>query len=275
MSSITSTDTDRELKAKHRTMWASGDYAAVAREVIPDLGRVLVTACGVGPGTRVLDVAAGSGNAAIPAALTGASVVASDLTPALLEAGGVEAARAGAILSWEEGDAEALSYADASFDVVMSCVGVMFAPHHQEAADEMARVCRPAGTIGLASWTPGGFVGQLLAAMKPYAPAPPPGSSPAPLWGQEDYVCELFGDRVSSVRAERRTVFVDRFRTGAQFRDYVKTKYGPVVAVYHSLSADPARTEALDRDLADLATRHQAEDGSMRWEYLLVTATRV
>ena len=176
-------DADRALKAKHRAMWALGDYPALATDIIPDLGAVLVEAAGVGPGDRVLDVAAGSGNAAIPAALAGASVVASDLTPELLEAGRRQAEQRGVELEWRQADAEALPFADGEFDAVLSCVGVMFAPHHQASADELVRVCRPGGTIGLLSWTPEGFIGQMFATMKPYAPPPPPGAQPPPLWG--------------------------------------------------------------------------------------------
>ncbi|HXV91743.1 MAG TPA: methyltransferase domain-containing protein, partial [Pseudonocardia sp.] len=157
--------TDRALKARHRAMWALGDYPVVGNEVIAELGPVLVAASGVRRGDRVLDVAAGSGNVAVPAARTGAEVVASDLTPELFPAGREYAARAGVELTWEEGDAEALPYPDGSFDVVLSCVGVMFAPHHQQAADELVRVCRPGGTIGLISWTPEGFVGELFRTM--------------------------------------------------------------------------------------------------------------
>ena len=188
-------EADQALKAKHRAMWALGDYPSVAAEIIPDLGAVLVEACGIGPGVRVLDVAAGSGNAAIPAALAGAAVVACDLTPELFDSGREHAALHGAEVEWYEADAEALPFADGEFDVVLSCVGAMFAPHHQTAADEMARVCRPGGTIGLVNWTPEGFVGQMLATMKPYAPPSPPGAQPPPLWGNEDHVKGLFGAR--------------------------------------------------------------------------------
>src|SRR5690606_7870526 len=132
--------TDRELKAKHRAVWALGDYPAVATEVIPELGGTLVAASGIGQGDRVLDVAAGSGNVAIPAALAGASVVASDLTPALIETGRRHAAERGARLDWVEADAEALPFGDGEFDAVLSCVGVMFAPHHQASAYELDRV---------------------------------------------------------------------------------------------------------------------------------------
>ena len=274
MSQTTITDVDRELKAKHRAMWALGDYATVANELIPALGEVLVESCGVGPTTRVLDVGAGSGNAAIPAALAGANVVASDLTPELLLEGARLAGQRGAALTWDEGDAEALPYDDASFDVVMSCVGVMFAPHHQDAADELVRVCRPGGTIGLLSWTPSGFIGQLFAVMKPFAPPPPTGASPAPLWGDEQHVRGLLGERVGEIVADRRSLLVDQFGTGEAFRDYFKENYGPTVAVYRSIADDPGRVEALDHAIADLARRHQRADGSMDWEYLLVTATR-
>ena len=162
-------------------------------------------------GDRVLDVAAGSGNVAIPAAETGATVVASDLTPELFDAGRARAAERGVSLDWREADAEALPFADGDFDVVLSCVGVMFAPHHRAAADELIRVCRPGGRIGLISWTPEGFIGRLFATMKPYAPAPPPGAQPPPLWGSEEHVQELLGDRVTDVAMERRTLRVEHF----------------------------------------------------------------
>lgn len=273
----TAATADRELKGKHRAMWALGDYPAVARELIPSLGPVVVRAAGIGPGDRVLDVATGSGNAAIPAALAGAHVTASDLTPELLAAGRESAAGAGAQLEWRQADAEALPFEDASFDVVMSVVGVMFAPHHQTAADELVRVCRPGGRIALVAWTPEGFIGQMFATMKPYAAPPPPGALPAPLWGTEAHVLELFGDRVTEVVAERRLLEVDAFADGAAFRDYFKASYGPTVAAYRGIAAEPDRVAALDRDLAALGDRwdrgtpgHAVTD----WEYLLLTCRR-
>ena len=267
---------DRALKSRHRAMWGLGDYPAVARDVIPELGRVLVAAAGVRHGERVLDVAAGSGNAAVPAALTGADVVASDLTPELFDAGRAYAAREGVPVTWEEGDAEALPYADASFDVVLSCVGVMFAPHHQQAADELVRVCRPGGRVGLLSWTPEGFVGEMFRTMKPYAPAPPPGAQPPPLWGDEQHVRGLLGDRVTDVVARRQTVTSPTYASPEAWRDWWKTVYGPTIAIYRGIADDPARTAALDHDLAALAGRYDRGTGStvMDWEYLLLTARR-
>jgi ubiquinone/menaquinone biosynthesis C-methylase UbiE len=255
-------------------MWALGDYPSVAAEIIPDLGAVLVEACGVGPGARVLDVAAGSGNATIPAALTGASVVACDLTPELFASGRDRAVQHGVEVEWHEADAEALPFADGEFDVVLSCVGVMFAPHHQATADELTRVCRPGGTIGLLSWTPEGFLGQMLATMKPYAPPPPPDAQPPPLWGDENHVRTLFGDRVTDVTARRDNVRVDRFDDPETFREYFKTHYGPTIVAYRGIAEDPDRIDALDRDLADLARRfdYGTDTTVMDWEYLLLTA---
>ncbi len=267
---------DRALKARHRTMWALGDYPTVASQLIPDLGRVVVAEAGVRRGDRVLDVAAGTGNAAIPAARTGADVVASDLTPELLAAGRQLAAREGVELTWEEGDAEDLPYADGAFDVVLSSVGVMFAPHHQQAADELVRVVRPGGTIGLISWTPEGFVGELFRTMKPYVPAPPPGAQPPPLWGDEDHVRGLLGDRVTDVVARRQTVTISDFRTPEEWRDFWKTAYGPTIVAYRTIADDPERVAALDRDLLALAARYDRGTGTtvLEWEYLLLIARR-
>jgi ubiquinone/menaquinone biosynthesis C-methylase UbiE len=271
--SITATDEDRELKARHRSMWGLGNYTAVATEVIASLGPILVDAAGVSGGHRVLDVAAGAGNVAIPAARLGADVVASDLSPDLLARGKAMAEAAGLSLEWEEADAEALPYGDASFDVVLSCVGVMFAPHHRPAADELVRVTKPGGTVGLISWTPEGFIGQMFAAMKPFAPPPPPGAQPPPLWGSEAHVEELFGDRVSIRRMERHVLDVPVFASGAEFRDYFKANYGPTIVTYRHIADDAGRVAELDAALADLADQRLAA-GSMEWEYLLVVVER-
>ncbi len=268
-------DADHELKAKHRKMWGLGDYPAVAKAVIPDIGRILVQFCGIRQGQDVLDVAAGSGNATIPAAQQGARVVGQDLTPALLAAGKDEADLLGLDIDWSEGDAEAMNFADDSFDVVISALGVMFAPHHQQAADELLRVVRPGGTIGLLSWTPEGFIGQMLAAMKPYAPPPAPGAQPPPLWGTEAHVRQLFGDRAHIDISERKMVSVTRFATPEEFCNYFKTYYGPTVATYRALADDPERIAGLDEALANLARRFDIGPGRlvMEWEYLLISAT--
>ncbi|KAA1418333.1 class I SAM-dependent methyltransferase [Mumia zhuanghuii] len=273
-SSTDAADADKALKAKHRTMWGLGDYPAVATEVIASLGPVLVEACGVGPSDTVLDVGAGSGNVAIPAARTGATVTASDLTPALLENGRLAAQAEGVTLEWEEGDAEHLPYDADAFDVVLSCVGVMFAPHHQESADEIVRVTRQGGRIGLLSWTPQGFIGQMFATMKPYAPPPPPGAQPPPLWGDEEHVRALLGDRVRDVTATRQTLVVDRFSSGEEFRDFFKATYGPTIAVYAAIADEPGRVATLDAELAELGRRYGADTGRMEWEYLLLTARK-
>jgi SAM-dependent methyltransferase len=267
---------DRVLKTKHRAMWASGNYPAVVNDVVAPLGPILVDAAGIKAGDLVLDVAAGSGNAAIPAARSGARVIASDLTPELLETGQKLAAEAGVQLTWETADAEALPYGDGEFDAVLSCLGVMFAPHHQTSADELVRVCRPGGTIGLISWTPSGFIGQMFATMKPYAPPPPPGAQPPPLWGSEDHVRELLGDRVEQVRTETRALPVTHYATPEAFRDYFKINYGPTISAYRFIADDPGRVAALDQDLAELGRRFDVGTDSfvLDWEYLLFTARR-
>ncbi len=269
-------EADRALKAKHRAMWALGDYHAVSVDVVGELGPALVEAAGIGTEDRVLDVAAGSGNASLPAARTGARVVASDLTPELVETGRQRSAAEGLEIDWTTADAEHLPYGDAAFDAVLSCVGVMFAPHHQESADELLRVCRLGGTIALIAWTPEGFIGEMFKVMKPYAAPPPPGAQPPPLWGQEQHVRELFGSGVTDVVARRQKLRVEAFETPEAFRDYFKANYGPTIAAYRNIADDPDRTAALDRALADLAERYDSGDNHtvLEWEYLLLTARR-
>jgi SAM-dependent methyltransferase len=277
MTAVTGTDpatADRGYESKHRALWALGDYTNVATEVVAPLGPVLVQASGIGAGDRVLDVAAGSGNVSIPAALAGADVIASDLCPDLLERGRAIAEARGVNLSWREANAEALPFAGDEFDAVLSCIGVMFAPHHQDAADELVRVCRPGGVIGLISWTPEGFIGQMFATMKPFMAAPPPGAQPAPLWGNEDHVRGLLGDRITDFSAQRRTLRVDRFADGTAFRDYFKANYGPTIAAYRGIADQPDRVDALDARLAELGDRYLAGTSTMEWEFLLVTARK-
>ena len=269
-------EADRALKTKHRAMWAMGNYPTVVTDVVAPLGPILVDVAGIKPGDVVLDVAAGSGNAAIPAAHAGARVIASDLTPELLETGQKLAAEAGVQLTWETADAEALPYGDDEFDAVLSCLGVMFAPHHQTSADELIRVCRPGGTIGLLSWTPSGFIGQMFATMRPYAAPPPPGAQPPPLWGSEDHVRELLGDRVEQVRTETRTLRVTHYTSPEAFRDYFKTNYGPTISAYRFIADDPDRVAALDHDLTELAQRFDIGTDSylLDWEYLIFIARK-
>ena len=260
------------IKTRHRAMWALGDYDRVATEVVAGLGPVLVTASGIGPGDEVLDVAAGSGNASLAAAATGAHVTATDLTPELLQIGRDRAAEQGWDITWQQADAEHLGFADGAFDAVLSCVGVMFAPFHQPVADELVRVTRPGGTIALINWTPAGFIGRLFAALKPFVPAAPDGATPGPLWGDEGHVRSLLGTSVDELQAQRRTLRVGRFDSGAQLRDFFATFYGPTIAAYRNVADDDARTADLDAAIIDLADRFGAAGGEMEWEYLLVTA---
>lgn len=270
-----SPDPDRALKERHRKLWALGNYGAVAGEVIPGLGAGLVEEAGIGPGDYVLDVAAGTGNAAIPAAMAGASVVAVDLTPELLQAG-KDASGGRMDLEWVEGDAENLPFEDGVFDAVISCVGVMFAPNHVKSAAELSRVCKPGGTVALLNWTPEGFIGEMFGIMRDYQPTPPPGASSPPMWGSEDYIGALLDGLVDGVATQRATVTVDRFTEPDHFRDFFKANYGPTMGVYRGLGGDAERTAALDRELSGLAERHARTTDAgieMDWEYLLLRGT--
>jgi ubiquinone/menaquinone biosynthesis C-methylase UbiE len=245
-------DEDAQMEAAARGVWALGDYHRFAKATVWELGAVLVEACGVAAGQRVLDVAAGTGNTAIRAALAGAEVVASDLAPEHFEAGRREAAAHGVELEWVEADAEALPFADGEFDVVTSSVGAIFAPDHHAVAGEMLRVCRAGGTIGMINFTPEGLISDFFGALAPYAP-PPPGAPP-PLWGSEKHVRELFGERLDSLEMTRRE-YVERADSPRDYRELFKRTFGPVVATYASLAGQPARLAALDRDFLDFATR--------------------
>jgi ubiquinone/menaquinone biosynthesis C-methylase UbiE len=273
---VASTGSDTELKARHRAMWASGDYPSMVETFLLPLGPRLVEACGIGPGMRVLDVAAGTGNASLPAAERGASVTASDLTPELLDAGRRRAEAAGLELEWVEADAENLPFEDGSFDVVMSAIGAMFAPHHQEVADELVRVCRPGGTIGLLSWTPEGMIGALFRTMGPFAPPPPPGAQPPPLWGGEEHVRELFGDRVEFRSVERDVLEVTAFEHPHDYATHFKERYGPTIAALKNAGKDGREqelVEALDR-FCDEWNRGTPDRARFEMEYLLTVATR-
>src|SRR3954468_1840318 len=267
---------DAELKARHRKMWASGDYPSMVETWLLPLGPRLVEACGIVPGMHVLDVGAGTGNASIPAAQRGAGVTASDLTPELLEAGSRRAEAAGVHLGWIEADAERLPFEDASFDVVMSSIGVMFAPRHQAAADELVRVCRPGGTIGLLSWTPEGLVGGLFRTIGPFAPPPPPGAQPPPLWGGEAHVRELLGDRVELATVERDVLDVSAFERAHDFAEHFKQRYGPTIAAQANARKNGREAEfaeALDAYFAG-CNRGTPERARFEGEYLLTVGTR-
>jgi ubiquinone/menaquinone biosynthesis C-methylase UbiE len=273
---LPSTLPDTELKARHRAMWASGDYPSMVETFLLPLGPRLVEACGIGPGLRVLDVAAGTGNASLPAAERGAKVTASDLTPELLEAGRSRAEAAGLELDWVEADAENLPFEDGTFDVVMSAIGAMFAPHHQQVADELVRVCRPGGTIGLLSWTPEGMIGALFKTMGPFAPSPPPGAQPPPLWGGEEHVRELFGDRVAFRSVERDVLEVTAFERPQDYATHFKERYGPTIVAQKNARANGREeelVETLDRfcDEWNLGTPDRPR---FEQEYLLTVATR-
>jgi SAM-dependent methyltransferase len=273
---LPSTLPDTELKARHRAMWASGDYPSMVETFLTPLGPRLVEACGIGPGMRVLDVGAGTGNASIPAAERGAIVTASDLTPVLLDAGRRRAEAAGLELEWVEADAENLPFDDGSFDVVMSAIGAMFAPHHQEVADELVRVCRPGGAIGLLSWTPEGMIGALFRTMGPFAPPPPPGAQPPPLWGGEEHLRGLFGDRVEFRSIERDVLEVTAFEHPQDYATHFKERYGPTIAAQKNARANGREeelVEALDR-FCDEWNRGTPDRARFEMEYLLTVATR-
>jgi SAM-dependent methyltransferase len=269
-------DPNAELKARHRRMWASGDYPSMVETFLLPLGPRLVEACEVGSGMRVLDVAAGTGNAAIPAAARGANVTASDLTPALFDAGRARADAEGVELQWAEADAEDLPFEDAGFDVVMSSIGVMFAPHHQAAADELVRVCRPGGRIGLLSWTPEGMIGALFRTMGPFMPTPPPGAQPPPLWGGEEHLRELFGDRVELERLQRDVLEVTAFERPGDYGEHFKQRYGPTIAARANAEKE-GRAQEFDEALSAFCeewNRGSEDDARFEMEYLVAVGRR-
>jgi SAM-dependent methyltransferase len=251
-----------------------GDYHRFARATVWELGPSLVRACGIGPGARVLDVAAGSGNVALRAAEAGASVVASDLSPAGFGAGRREASVLGVEVEWVEADAQALPFPDGAFDAVTSCFGAMFAPDHAAVAREATRVCRPGGTIGLLAFRPTGLAAEFFGLLAPRLPPPPPHATGPPLlWGDEDHVRDLLGDLTEDLRLEREA-YEEVIPGGpeAYHRLLVET-FGPVIA---ARQASPDGGAALDRELLDFARR--ADGGPpggparYRYEYLRILA---
>ncbi|MEB4210456.1 class I SAM-dependent methyltransferase [Mycobacterium sp. 94-17] len=264
---------DASVSATHRTVWALGDYALMAEEVMAPLGPILVEATGIGPGLRVLDIAAGSGNISLPAAATGATVVSSDLTPELLQRSKARADQRGLTLDYREANAHALPFSDGEFDVVISAIGVQFAPDQQRAANELVRVCRPGGKIGLISWTPEGFFGRMLATIRPYRPSLSHPVPPAALWGRPRYVGALLGDQIGDITTSRRLLPVSRFDSAEAVHAYFKEHYGPTIEAYANIGHNRVLAAELDAQLVELAQQHLTE-GTMGWEYLLLTAEK-
>ena len=267
---------DAELKGRHRAMWASGDYPSMVETFLLPLGPRLVEACQIEPGMRVLDVAAGTGNASIPAAQRGAKVTASDLTPELLDEGRKQAEAEGLELEWVEADAENLPFDDESFNVVMSSIGAMFAPHHQEVADELVRVCRPGGTVAMLNWTPEGMIGALFRTMGTFMPPPPPGAQPPPLWGSEDHMRELFGERVDWRTLERDDLEIIAFDAPRDYGEHFKARYGPTIAA-RANAVKNGREAELDDALDSFCeewNRGTTDSARFEQEYLVAVGTR-
>jgi ubiquinone/menaquinone biosynthesis C-methylase UbiE len=261
--------------APARAIWRLGDYHRFALEQMWEIGPVVVEACGISSGQRVLDVAAGSGNVAIRAAEAGAEVVASDITPENLEAGRREAESRGVTLEWIEADAQALPFGDGEFDVVTSSFGAIFAPDHRKVADELLRVCRPGGTIGLTTFPPEGMAADIFGVVAPYMPSPPPNAESPLLWGTEEHVNELFGDRAASLRI-RELVYVERSPSPRAYVELYKETFGPVVGAYEALRNEPDRLATLEREFLDFAERANrgspGGEAEYPYEYQLIVA---
>ena len=262
------------LKEAHRRTWASGDYPRVA-EMVTDVGERIARRAGIRAGSEVLDVAAGSGNAAIPAALAGGHVIASDLTPELFEAGRRRAAQAGVAIEWTVADAEDLPFGDERFDVVLSSLGVQFAPRHEVVAAELVRVCRPGGTIVLGNWAADGYIGRFWTTMGPYLPAPPAFASPPPGWGRVDHVTELFADHPVELSFERATLDFQAESPEA-FIDLFADLYGPLLQARRALSEAGTWQELRDELIALSTEANVAGNGAFRApsDYLVITARK-
>ena len=256
-----------EFKERQRAMWAAGDYATLSTH-IKDVGERVVGRVGVEPEMRVLDVACGTGNAALPAARAGARVTALDLVPELLDAGRAHAEPLGLDVEWVEGDVEQLPFADDSYDRVFSTFGHMFAPRHQRTADEMARVCRPDGVIAICCWTPEGSVGDVLRASGSYMPPPPDFASPPILWGTEGHVREMFASTASGFEFERHSATIE-WESIEGFGDFFIDRFGPLVTARQMLGE---RFEELRARILEIwGDWNEAEDGQLilPQEYLL------
>jgi SAM-dependent methyltransferase len=266
------TNETSELKQRARATWAAGDYDAIV-DHIWSVGGDLVDRVGVGEGERVLDVACGTGNAAIPAAQRGAAVTGLDLTPELLEQGRRRADREGVTIDWVEGDAEALPFEDGSFDVVLSTFGCMFAPRHQVAAAEIARVLTSGGRIGIAAWTPDGTIGDFFGSLSAFGPPPPPDFQPPLLWGTGEHVEALFAGTGVAVRFEEAAVAF-RFESLDAAVDEYWRKFGPIVMLRAAVEPE-GRGEELRAALRGVFERaNTADDGSVAYpgQYLITLA---
>jgi ubiquinone/menaquinone biosynthesis C-methylase UbiE len=238
------------IKARQQKTWASGDFAVVASRIVL-ASELLADAADLRAGWKVLDVACGNGNATLAAARSGTYALGIDYVPELLEGGRGRAVAEGLDVEFRLGDAEDLPVEDASFDAVLSVFGTMFAPDHQRAADEVIRAARPGGTVGLASWTPDGFIGQMFGVIARHVPAPPGVGSPL-LWGTEQHLSGLFGAAAADARSVRRTC-TWRFTSPEEFVTFFRRWYGPVLKAFEVLEQDGRA--ALAHDLAQLA-RH-------------------
>lgn len=263
------------LKASHHATWAAGDYAAIA-ELIDEIPPThLLERVGIEPGQTVLDVATGTGNVAVPAAVAGATVVGLDLTPELFETARTRAQEQDVAVEWVEGDAEELPFADASFDRVVSAFGVQFTPRHAIAAAELVRVCRPGGVIGVCSWTPEGKVGELFSIMSRYLPPAPAYASAPPLWGDEAHVRGLFAEADVELAFERATTPF-RFDSAEHYVSFFETNYGPMVKARERLT-DEGRWDDCRAEIVEMIERRNvATDGSLDVpaEYLISVARR-
>jgi ubiquinone/menaquinone biosynthesis C-methylase UbiE len=260
------------IKSRQQVAWSSGDYAVVGT-TLQIVGEQLCEALDLRAGQTVLDVAAGNGNVTLAAARRGAEVTSTDYVPALLERGRARAAAEGLNITMKEADAEALPFADASFDVVVSTFGVMFTPNQDKAAAELIRVCKPGGKVGLANWTPDGFIGQLFKTIGKHMPPPAGVKSPA-LWGTRARMTEMFGAKASSIRIEPRH-FNFRYRSAEHWLDVFKTYYGPVLKTFAALPE--ATQSALRGDLLALAGQfNRSGDASLvvPGEYLEIVITK-
>ena len=261
------------VKARQQAAWSTGNYAVVGT-TLQIVGENLAEALDLRAGERVLDVAAGNGNATLAAARRWCDVTSTDYVPALLESGRARATAEGHAVRFEEADAENLPFADASFDVVMSTFGVMFTPNQERSAKELARVCKPGGRIGLANWTPESFVGQLFKTIGKYIPPAAGIKSPA-LWGTEARLAELFGQFLTSMRTTRRE-FVFRYRSPAHWLEVFRTYYGPMNRTYAAL--DSQHQSAFTQEvLALMASRNRSGDKTLVLpsEYLEVVVERL